>query len=805
MSIRTAFLMALAWLPGLASAQPQSPETPSNRVDYEIEARLDDETKVLEGSETIHWTNNSGVATSELQFHLYLNAFSNNRTSYASEGAPAHKKGEWGWQRVTAVSVDGEDVFATFEYVDSDPDQVLLLTEGEAFEVEDDRSVFRVRLATPIESGASVAIDVGWTSQLPRVRRRTGFKDDFLLVAQWFPKLGVFEGESGWNCHQFHNNTEFFSDYGTYRVTLDLPDIYSDKVGGSGVQVVNRKKDGDRVEVVFEAPSLADRERPDMFGKLPVIHDFVWTGDPKYLVKEFHFNYDEWATKSDAHSAEVTRVEGVLGENTVLKLRDVDVTVLIHPEREGQAQRHFEATANALFFYGLWFGEYPYEHITVVDPVWGDNRAGGMEYPTLFTAGTGLFTTPDMYRPESVTVHEAGHQFWYGLVGNNEFESAWLDEGFNSFTDSEVLIRAYGPQRSTTSYSRYPFDGVLPARLPDGGNLGAGLNARRWRWSVGALADLPVIGRFAKGNVQPLRSSGMVNWWRDQPLMTLTSRWDDPRWQDRNGYLRDPDSDVVDRPAWTYVDRMSYRTNSYPRPAIALRSLIGVVGYESFLTGMRKYAETWRYRHPAPQDFFDTFNEAVGQDLSWYFEDAFNSTKTIDWSVQVKQGKPADKQGFFQNEDGEFLEFKKAVEEDEPTAEESLEDDATEAVAVDEDSEEESEAQTTKPWAVEITLRRKGELCLPLTWRIIYEDDSFEDYPWSRAAQLEQPWKRFRAENSKKIKSVVLDPDRTYYFDGNMSDNQWYAEGDEVAPLRWTERVLNQYGHLMHWYAGIGG
>ncbi len=53
--------------------------------------------------------------------------------------------------------------------------------------------------------------------------------------------------------------------------------------------------------------------------------------------------------------------------------------------------------------------------------------------------------------------------------------------------------------------------------------------------------------------------------------------------------------------------------------------------------------------------------------------------------------------------------------------------------------------------------------------------------------------------------SVVLDPDRAYYFDKNMSDNQWYADGDEVAPLRWTERVLNQYGHLMHWYAGIGG
>ena len=126
---------------------------------------------------------------------------------------------------------------------------------------------------------------------------------------------------------------------------------------------------------------------------------------------------------------------------------------MIHPERIEQADRHIKATGAALFFYGLWFGEYPYSQITVVDPAWGGGGASGMEYPTLFTCGTRLFTTEDMHSPEGVTVHECGHQFWYGLVGNNEFEAAWLDEGFNSFTDSEVMWRVYGPRRQTTSYS----------------------------------------------------------------------------------------------------------------------------------------------------------------------------------------------------------------------------------------------------------------------------------------------------------------------------------------------------------------
>ena len=796
---------------GPAASPPRDPAAPEpNRVDYEIEARLDGETKVLEASETITWTNNTGVPTSELWFHLYLNAFSNNRTTFAVEGGARHKKGEWGWQRVTSLSVDGADVFDTFEYVDPDPAQVPTFAEGEPFLVEDDRTVFRVTLPEPVAPGATARVELAWTSQLPRVRRRTGYKDEFLLVAQWFPKLGVFEGERGWNCHQFHNNTEFYSDYGTYRVTLDLPQEYSEKVGGSGVQVTNREKDGDRVEVVFEAPSLEDRERPDMFGKLPLVHDFTWTGDPKYVVETYSFDFEEWSVKSDAHAAEVERVAEILGPDTPIALRDVDVTVLIHPERREQAERHYEATANALFFYGLWFGEYPYEHITVVDPVWGDNRAGGMEYPTLFTAGTALFTTPDMHRPESVTIHEAGHQFWYGLVGNNEFEGAWLDEGFNSYTDSEALYRAYGPRRSTTSYSRYPFDGVRPASLPDGGNLGAALTARRWRWSVGLLSDVPFVGNYAKTTVSPIRSSGVVNWWRDQPLLTLVPQWTDPRWSDRSGYLSAPDSDPIDRPAWTYVDRSSYGTNSYPRPAVALRSLAGVVGYDEFLRGMRAYAKEWRYRHPYPDDFFETFNEAVGQDLSWYWDDAFRSVKTIDWSVGVRQSKPSDPKGFFQGEDGVFTEYQAPEEDDGGEEAEEAEPDPEVAEGDAEDEPDEAEEPETpgkpaKPYLVEITLRRKGELCLPLPWRLIYADDSFEDFVWSREAQLEQPWWKYRVESSMKVKAVVLDPDRAYYFDKNMTDNQWFDVGDDVAPLRWTERVLNQYGHLLHWYGGIGG
>ena len=90
--------------------------------------------------------------------------------------------------------------------------------------------------------------------------------------------------------------------------------------------------------------------------------------------------------------------------------------LLLQPEHGSQADRHFDATRTTLKYYGEWFGAYPYGHITIVDPAY-QSGAGGMEYPTLFTAGTRWLAPAGSTTPEGVTVHEAGHQFWYGMVG----------------------------------------------------------------------------------------------------------------------------------------------------------------------------------------------------------------------------------------------------------------------------------------------------------------------------------------------------------------------------------------------------
>ncbi|MBJ02644.1 MAG: hypothetical protein CMK00_07230 [Planctomycetes bacterium] len=770
-ALRRSLSLKMACLGLLCGVAPEAgagaQDNRSSRSDYVIEARVDGERHELSGRETITWTNRSGDRVSDLAFHLYLNAFSGNRSTHLAESKGRLRgrkvENEWGWQRVERLVVDGQDVTASLRYAQPD--------DGN----EEDRTVLLADLPAPVVPGGSIEIELEWSSLLPRVRRRTGHAGDFYFAAQWFPKLGVYEGGQGWNCHQFHASTEFYADYGTFDVTLDLPARFENKVGASGVQAGPPIVSGDRVLTRFLAPSLADRKRRDNTGKLALVHDFAWTADPAYSVFKKTFHYDEWAQR---FPEEVTRTSAALGrEPATLSLRPVDVTVLIHPERWEQRERHYEATATALFFYGLWFGEYPYEHITVVDPSWSGRAAGGMEYPTIFTCGTRLFTEPDMYTPEGVTVHEAGHQFWYGLVGNNEFEAAWLDEGFNSYADSEALVRRYGPSRATTTYASIPIDGVPMGQGPGGGELSEILSARRWKLPL----DI---------ELEPLHPNGFVDYWRDQPALAFATRHDDPRWADRAGYLRDPDSDPVDMDAWTYVDRQSYRTNSYPRPAVILRSMAGVFGEEAFMKGMRHYSESWRYRHPYPEDFFQAFGEGAGIDASWYFADLFQSTKTVDWSVEVSQVRVAEARGWVQASPGVPFE----LISDEPEEEDE-----------DGDGEKDGDKGDGRSWEVEILLRRQGELRLPLEVELTFAGGRTERHTWTRAEQQGVRWKRITLTSAEKLKSAVIDPERGIYLDLDMSDNQWFDETEKVTATRWTERVFSRYAHLLHFFEGIGG
>jgi len=416
-----------------------------------------------------------------------------------------------------------------------------------------------------------------------------------------------------------------------------------------------------------------------------------------------------------------------------------------------------------------------------------------MEYPTLFTAGTQRFTSPQMHQPEGVTVHEAGHQFWYGLVGNNEYEAAWMDEGFNSYTDSEVLLRHYGPRRSYRRYSRLPVWGRRSAAMPTRAGLAGTFTGARWN------VPNPLGWGFLKGvTLKPTQVSPFIEWWQDQPGLTFVEQYSDPRWDDRSGYLRSPDMDPIETKAFEYANRSSYRTNSYPRTAVALRTLQGVVGNDAFLRGMRHYADSYRYKHPKPSDFYQAFQEGAEREVQWYFQDIFQGTGTVDWSVTVASTTPPTEKGWFLSDEGDWVKAGAVVETSEvPGIEEG-------------ETHEEIKEEDSKPdeplLHYNVVVRRRGTLRLPLPIQVRFSDDTRQVFEWSRELQKDSMWWRLPIEpGSAEIDAVILDPDRGYFLDMDMSDNQWFRSHESSRSARWSERAFTQYSHLLHFFSTLGG
>src|SRR5947209_11201904 len=203
------------------------PLSPRN-ANYTITAQLDPQTRTITGSETITWRNITSRPAADLQFHLYWNAWKNDKSTFMRERAlgssredPARRAGDWSRIDVTSIMVGDTDRTGAKRFAAPDDDN------------SNDETVMVVPLARPIDPGQTAQIRMAWTAHVPRTFARTGAIGNFFFIAQWFPKLGVLE-DSGWNCHQFHASTEFFSDYGVYDVSLTVPAGWV--VGATGVE-----------------------------------------------------------------------------------------------------------------------------------------------------------------------------------------------------------------------------------------------------------------------------------------------------------------------------------------------------------------------------------------------------------------------------------------------------------------------------------------------------------------------------------------------------------------------------------------
>jgi hypothetical protein len=274
------------------------------------------------------------------------------------------------------------------------------------YPLKPDETVAELPLETAVQPGQTIEVTFKFSVQLPEVFARTGYKGDFHLVGQWFPKIGVRVGPPGaehWECQPLQAATEFFADFGTYDVTLTVPNTHV--VAATGVLVSATEAAGQVRTFTYHAED---------------VHDFVWMADPF--------------------------MEMIKGE---AKVEDgkVEVRVYARHEQAEFAKRHLEAGIGAIEKFSAYFIPYPWPVMTIIDPPVDAAGAGGMEYPTLVTTGgDSVFMRPGIRLPEFTTIHEVGHNWFQGILASNEPDEPWLDEGVNNWADAHVMNDLYGPR-----------------------------------------------------------------------------------------------------------------------------------------------------------------------------------------------------------------------------------------------------------------------------------------------------------------------------------------------------------------------
>lgn len=439
-------------------------------ADYTLRATLDPVAHSIHGEGTIAWRNTSTAPVREMWLHLYLNAFKNEHSTFLCErvgGRGSATPEDWGWIDVHRFVVHAPDTVPADEWPNAErsrpPTNVARCDDG-------DETDARVPMPREIEPGETVSIDVAFDEKLPIVIERTGYRDTFHMVGQWFPKIARLERDGRWAHFPFHHLAEFYADYGTYDVTLDVPAGFT--IGATGPVVERNFANGRMVERHVQGD----------------IHDFAWAA------------WDQWMAARET-------IDGV------------DVTLLYPRGFSRVAARDLAAIRWALPYDSAHYGRYPYKVLTVIHPQDDVAEAGGMEYPTLITSDGQWLTPPGVLVPEIVTVHELGHQWFYGLVGTNERAWPFLDEGLNQAAEIDVMGKWRGPGSAIDLFG---------LRIGDAELQGAGSGPRATDEPVAQAADAFTTGANY-GNLVYARTAALIstlrNVYGDEPVSRALGRY----------------------------------------------------------------------------------------------------------------------------------------------------------------------------------------------------------------------------------------------------------------------------------------
>lgn len=500
------------------------------RVDHRIQVRLDDVRHTLHAYEEFDYHNNAPVALDTIWVHLWPNAYKDRSTALCKQQDAANEPGLHFAPAEDRGHIDSLD----FRWNGTPlawglhPNHI---------------DIGWIKLPVPLVPGASITIGTPFHVKIPDGRfSRLGHSGQAYYITQWFPKPAVYDAQ-GWHAMPYLNQGEFYSEYGRYDVSITLPANYV--VGATGVlqneqerELMDRMASG---EWKYPEPMTDINTGKPLYNNFPAsstqmktlryvqdnVHDFAWFADKRFIVRK--------GSVTLPHSG-----------------RTVTTWALSTPRNAKLWEDAVNYVNESVRFYSTHVGDYPYDACTAIDGT--ISAGGGMEYPMITIIGN----MDDEESLDNVIAHEVGHNWFYGILGSNERDHGWMDEGMNSFLELRYMR------------ARYPNSGLevgLPKRLLEG------------RTDLHRLQSELMYRFNARRNL-------------DQPIGTTSD-------------------------AFTGAN---YGTIMYGKTALVMDHLMAWIGEVAMDSCLRAYFNEWKFKHPQPGDLRSVFERASGKDLGWVFD-----------------------------------------------------------------------------------------------------------------------------------------------------------------------------------------
>lgn len=512
-------------------------------VNYKINVTLNDDKHELSAFEKIEYINNSKDTLHFIYFHLWPNAYKNNETALAKQ---LLENGD------TKMYFAKPSELGFIDSLDFKINEQTVRWEYDKEHID----ICKIFFNQPLAPNDTISITTPFHVKLPSAKiSRLGHIGQAYAITQWYPKPAVYDLE-GWHPMPYLNQGEFYSEFGSFDVKITLPKNYV--LASTGDKIDTPEEEQWLLEKVTETEKLIAENKFSKNMSFPPsskefktinfrqyrVHDFAWFADKRYHVLKGETKLPHSGNTVDTW-AFFTNNEPELWRNSIEYLND--------------------ATA----FYSLMNGDYPYNHVTAVDGT--ISAGGGMEYPNITIIGE----SGNAFTLETTIMHEVGHNWFYGILGSNERDNPFLDEGLNSFYEMRYIRTKYPNLKLTSLLGRDSTFKFL------------GLNKFKHK------AEYELAYLFAaRKNL-------------DQPI-----------------YL--PSQDFTE---------YNYGGIVYSKTALAFDYLMNYLGKEKFDEAMRFYYEHWKFKHPTPNDLIKTLQYYLNADLKWFVTELLLSDNKIDYKI----------------------------------------------------------------------------------------------------------------------------------------------------------------------------